>query len=90
MNVRMRNNLLHDLILNYVLDKNRNKVWLSENDSSYMHSLGMLQGALMAFQLDFNETEDAVNIVTQKGNLLFIFDKQKLQIQKSERRRVDD
>lgn len=69
-----RNRMLYVLAQNYVLDKNNSKVFGRESSASYYHSLGMLQGACMAFECDINETDTQIDIVTRKGKRLVTFD----------------
>ena len=69
---KKRNELLYALIHNYVLDKRRNQVLMQENDSSYMHSLGMLMGACMALGYDMEEFDNCVCIQSQKSGRVVI------------------
>lgn len=73
MNAKNRNDLLYALVQNYVFDKHRNQVYMRENDISYMHSKGMLQGACMAFNCEIVETDLQVIITTRKGRRLVIY-----------------
>lgn len=73
MNSKNRNDLLYALVQNYVLDKCKNQVLMRENDTSYMHSKGMLQGACMAFECEIVEADSHVMITTRKGKRLLIY-----------------
>lgn len=73
MNSKNRNDLLFALVQNYVLDKNKNQVFMQENNASYMHSKGMLQGACMAFECEMIEADSHVMITTRKGKKLLIY-----------------
>lgn len=73
MDAKNRNDLLYALVQNYVFDKRRNQVYMRENDISYMHSKGMLQGACMAFDCEIVETDSHVMITTRKGKRLVIY-----------------
>lgn len=73
MNTKNRNDLLFALAQNYVLDKHKNQVLMRENDISYMHSKGMLQGACMAFECEIIETDTHVTITTRKGKVLVLY-----------------
>lgn len=70
MDAKSRNELLYALMQNYALDKRKNQVFMRENDISYMHSMGMLQGACMAFDCEIVETDSSVTVTTRKGKML--------------------
>lgn len=67
MTAKKRNELLYALAHNYLLDKKRNKVLMRENDSSYMHSLGMLQGACMVMEYDLREFDNGISIISRNS-----------------------
>ena len=46
---------------------------MRENDISYTHSKGMLQGACMAFECEIVETDSHVMITTRKGKRLLTY-----------------
>lgn len=73
MDAKNRNDLLYALVQNYVLDKHKNQVSMRESDISYVHSMGMLQGACMAFDCEIIETESHLMITTRKGKRLLIY-----------------
>ena len=60
-----RKELLEALALNYIVTKENNIVFEREDSNSYAIALGKLQGACMALNLDFEETERDLTIVTQ-------------------------
>lgn len=68
MTSRDRHDLLYVLVQNYVIDKRSSQVYGRENSSAYTHSKGMLQGALMAFQLDMEENKNEIIIMTRKNH----------------------
>ena len=70
MNAKRRNELLFELVQNYVLDKKKNKVFARENDSSMTYSRGVLVGACMAFDCELIEAKSCLKITTRKGKEL--------------------
>lgn len=60
-----RQELVKVLAQNYLSEKENDKVWQREHSTSYMLALGKLQGACMALNLDFEENQKGISIVTQ-------------------------
>lgn len=60
-----RKELLNALAFNYLREKENNMVFDRENSQGYLIALGKLQGACMALNLDFEETDKGITIVTQ-------------------------
>lgn len=73
MDASKRNELLFALVQNYVMDKRKNKVFLRENNISWVHSKGMLQGACMALDCEIVESESNILITTRKGKVLIAY-----------------
>ena len=66
MNKRIRYEMLSMLVKLYACDKKRSQTEQNERDVSYMHSLGLLQGACMAFECDMTEEKQRILIYTRK------------------------
>lgn len=60
MNAKQRNSILRDLLENYGVEKEKNRVWGRENSSSYEYSKGVLIGFLMANELEMTEFQNGV------------------------------
>ncbi|CAI8947936.1 conserved hypothetical protein [Brevibacillus sp. IT-7CA2] len=60
-----RQDLLNGLAQNYLIEKEKNKIWNRENSSSYSIAQGQLTGACMALNLDFEESDRTVTIFTR-------------------------
>ncbi|QUH20420.1 hypothetical protein [Alkaliphilus sp. B6464] len=65
MDARSRKELLDALAINYLCEKENNTVFERENSQGYSLALGKFQGACMALNLDFEESENGIVIVTQ-------------------------
>jgi hypothetical protein len=65
MKARERKELLDALAMNYLGEKRNNQVFGRENSQGYSIALGKLLGACMALNLDFEENDKGINIITQ-------------------------
>ena len=59
-----RSDLMYALGLNYLLEKERSKVWQREDSRGYIMAWGKLTGACMAFKLDYKEEKNSLIIFT--------------------------
>lgn len=60
-----RKELLTALSINYLNEKENDRAWQRERSTSHVMALGKLQGACMALNLDFEESNKGICIVTQ-------------------------
>ena len=65
MNKKDRHDLLVGLVFNYITRKHENQVHLRENNSSYMLAKGELLGACMALELDIEEQDGYITLLTR-------------------------
>lgn len=65
MNKRERKELMDALATNYLCEKRNNHVWQRENSVGYSIAFGKLQGACMALNLEFEENEKGVFVLTR-------------------------
>ena len=65
MTLSERKELIDTLAIIYISEKENSRVWGREQSSGYYIALGKLQGACMAFRLDFTETEKCLVVTTR-------------------------
>lgn len=57
--------ILQTLAITYLREKENSKVWHKDHSRGCLLALGKLQGACMAFDLDFEEVETGIVIFTR-------------------------
>jgi hypothetical protein len=72
MTSRERHELIAMLVQNYVIEKERCKVWDREITSSYAIAQGQLQGACMALNLDFEESQNVLTVYTNDNRKIVL------------------
>lgn len=76
MDIRDRKDFMNSLIIDYIKEREINKVWQRENSSGYSIAIGKLQGACMALSLDYTETEDKITLFTaSKKKIITVINK---------------
>lgn len=65
MNVRERAEMMQTLAITYLREKELSKVWQRDDSRSCLLSSGKLQGACMALDLDFEESDKGIVIFTR-------------------------
>ncbi len=70
--VEDRKSLLEALVQNYLSEQENNKVQQRENSDGYSIALGKLIGACMALNLELEETDKAINILTRNRKKMIV------------------